>query len=145
MLAANAVELPSPPSNQMMKQRIYLGRTTLVEAVSDISGGTYILTFHLESKKPLNVPSMIGISVGSAHFSVPEVLFKNQYAMAATTHLFQLDDEHVGFVVFCGDGERAKRCLFRIDTQKQVVRREDWSPDGKLQANSEYLSLEKNK
>ena len=143
--ASNAAEPPTPPSNQVMQQRIYLGKTSLVEAASDIAGDTYILTVRLETRKPMNVPTTIGFSVGSAEFTVPEVLFKTQYAMAATTHLFKLDDEHVGFVVFCGNGERAKRCLFRIDTRKYVVCREDWSPDGKLQANSEYLSLEKGK
>lgn len=141
----SAKEPPTPPSNQVMRQRIYLAHTSLVEAASDIAGDTYILTFRLETRKPMNVPSTIGFSVGSTKFTVPEVLFKTQYAMAATTHLFKLDDDHVGFVVFCGDGERAKRCLFRINTRKYVVRREDWSPDGKLQSNSEYLSLEKGK
>jgi hypothetical protein len=142
-LITMATEPLAPPSNEIMKQCIYLAHTPLVEAASDIAGDTYILTFRLEARKPMNVPSTIGIGVGSTHFLVPEVLFKNQYAMAATTHLFKVDDEHVGFVVFCGGGERARRCLFRINTRKHVVRREDWSPDGKLQANTEYLPLAK--
>lgn len=143
--AANAEKLPTPPSNEVLRQCIYLARTSLVEASSDIAGETYILTVHLETRKPMNVPTKIVYSVGSAHFAVPGVLFKDQYAMAATTHLFKLDEENIGFVVFCGDGERAKRCLFRINTRKHVVRREDWSSDAKLLANSEYLSLEESK
>lgn len=140
---ARAAEPRNPPSNHIMQQRIYLGKTLLVEAASDIAGATYILTVRLESGKPMNSPSAIGFSVGSAYFAVPQALFKNQYAMAATTHLFKLDDEHVGFVAFCGDGERAKRCLFKINIRKFVVCREDWSPYGKLQSSSEYFPLAK--
>jgi hypothetical protein len=138
-----AKDVPQPPDNDILKQRIYLSQTSLVEAASDIAGDTYLLAIQMEARKPINKAKSVEFSVGSKHYRLPGTLFRSEYAISATTHLFQVDNDHVAFVLFCGDGERAKRCLFRIDIRKLSVRREIWTPFGKLESINDDQPMER--
>lgn len=143
VLIACAEVPPKSIPPEMLMRRIYLSHTSLVEAASNISGDVYLLTIRMRSQQSGNIPTMISVERGSEQFLIPRSLFKNQYGQATATHLFVIDADHIGFVLTCGDGEHAKNCLYRIHMKKQVVRREDWSPFGKLESLSGDLPLER--
>ena len=73
-VAAVADNTSTPPPSNDLRHRLYLGRTQLVEAASDIDGTTYLLEIQLTSRKPTNVPSTIKVKVGSEEFEVPHPL-----------------------------------------------------------------------
>jgi hypothetical protein len=141
-VAAVADNTSTPPPSNDLRHRLYLGRTQLVEAASDIDGTTYLLEIQLTSRKPTNVPSTIKVKVGSEEFEVPHTWFDKEYGVSATTHLFRLETGEIAFVLFCGDGEHAKHRVFRIDVKNHVIKWQDWTPFGKFEGESNYQRIQ---
>ena len=125
---------------EVVKQSIYLSKATVVETSAYIHRTTVKLTIQMQKIHGFNEVASVVVAEGSDYLPMPVELFETLHAWA-TTNLYGIAPNNVGFVLFSGSGEHAKHYVFQINFLMRTVQRNDWDQFGNLEAIGKIISL----